>query len=154
MAQGAPVVTDTRYFQGRVGWAIEFPFRVEVRLGLRGPNAAPATTDPAAFHAGDPVLLDLLGGVAPEAAERLNMEGGGRDDRACRHGGDLLLVTRAEVLSLGPWAAERGASGLWAYRLPDVPYALVTRGGRETRLAFETPEDVLTLPALENDHDG
>ena len=68
MAQGAPVVTDTRYFQGRVGWAIEFPFRVEVRLGLRGPNAAPATTDPAAFHAGDPVLLDLLGGVVPEAA--------------------------------------------------------------------------------------
>ena len=40
-------------------------FRVEVRLGLRGPNAAPATTDPAAFHAGDPVLLDLLGGVVP-----------------------------------------------------------------------------------------
>ena len=132
-------------------------FRVEVRLGLNGPNAVPVTRTSTGFHAGDPVLLDLLGGIAPQTAERLDVEGGGRDDRAWRHGGDLLLVTRADLLSPGPWAAERGAAGRWAYRLPDVPYALVTRGGREMRLAFSTPEYVMTFPAfdsVESDHDG
>ena len=118
-------------------------FRVEVRLGLDGPNAVRATTGRGGFHAGDPVLLALLGGVAPAGAERLSVDGGGRDDRAWRLGGDLLLTTRADLLSPGPWAAERGAGGRWAYRLPDVPYALVTRGGRETRLAFQARQEVL-----------
>ena len=135
-------------------------FRVEVRLGLNGPNATLGTQTNTGFHAGDPVLLDLLGGVAPAGADRLDVEGGGRDDRAWRHrgspwsGGDLLLVTRADLLSPGPWAAERGAGGRWAYRLPDVPYALVTRGGREMRLAFSTPEYVMTFPAIEDGERG
>ena len=129
-------------------------FRVEVRLGLPGPNAAPAAPTGAGFHAGDPVLLDLLGGVAPPGAQRLDVEGGGRDDRAWKHGGDLLLVTRADLLSPGPWAAERGAGGRWAYRLPDTPYALVTRDGRETRLAFSAREDVLTFQELESGESG
>ena len=133
-------------------------FRVEVRLGLPGPNAAPASPAGAGFHAGDPVLLELLGGVAPPAAERLEVEGGDADDRAWRrressgYGGDLLLLTRAHLLSPGPWAAERGAGGRWAYRLPDVPYALVTRGGRETRLGFREREEVPMFP--ESDSGG
>ena len=129
-------------------------FRVEVRLGLPGPNAAPGVTSEAGFHAGDPVLLDLLGGVAPPGAERLAVEGGGRDDRAWRHGGDLLLTTRADLLSPGPWAAERGAGGRWAYRLPDTPFALVTRGGREIRLAFRALEDRRLFPAIERGESG
>ena len=129
-------------------------FRVEVRLGLNGPNAAPAVPAQAGFHAGDAVLLDLLGGVAPRGSDRLVVEGGGRDDRAWRHGGDLLLLTRADLLSPGPWAVERDAAGRWAYRLPDVPYALVTRGGRETRLSFRAREEVLTFPAIEDGEGG
>ena len=131
-------------------------FRVEVRLSLPGPNAAPHASAPDGFHAGDPVLLELLGGVAPQGAERLMVEGGGRDDRAWRHDGDLLLATGADLLSPGPWAAERGAGGRWAYRLPDVPYALVSRNGREMRLGFGEWDEVLTyqgvplFPAIEN----
>ena len=121
-------------------------FRVEVRLGLHGPNATPPAPAAAGFHAGDPVLLDLLGGIAPPGAERLAIEGGGRDDRAWRQAGELLLVTGAHLLSPGPWAAERGAGGRWAYRLPDSPYALVTRDGRETRLAFRDREAVPVFP--------
>lgn len=127
-------------------------FRVEVRLGLHGPNATPPAPAAAGFHAGDPVLLGLLGGIAPPGAERLSIEGGGRDDRAWRlngstgYGGDLLLVTHAHLLSPGPWAAERGAGGRWAYRLPDTPYALVTRDGREMRLAFRQREAVPVFP--------
>ena len=117
-------------------------FGVEVRLGLPGPNAATDTPGRYGFHAGDPVLLDLLGGVAPQGAERLAVDGGERDDRAWRLGGDLLLLTRAHLLSPGPWAAERGASGRWAYRLPHTPYALATRDGRERRLAFSEPEEI------------
>ena len=129
-------------------------FRVEVRLGLPGPNAVPGASAPAGFHAGDPVLLDLLGGIAPPGAERLAVEGGGHDDRAWRHGGDLLLVTHAGLLSPGPWAAERGAGGRWAYRLPDTPYAVTTRDGRETRLAFREREDGRLFPAIEDGESG
>ena len=129
------------------GGGADTDFRVEIRLGMPGPNAEPAAAAPSGFHAGDAVLLDLLGGIAPPGAERLIVEGGGRDDRAWRVSGDLLLVTRAHLLSPGPWAAERGAGGRWAYRLPDVPYALVSRdggtplSGREARLAFRAWEE-------------
>jgi len=112
-------------------------FRVEIRLDLAGPNADPgALAQAPGFHAGDAVLLGLLGGEVPPDAERLAVGGGDAGDRAWRRGGDLLLLTRAHLLSPGPLAAERGPGGRWAYRLPDTPLALVSAGGRERRLAF------------------
>ena len=116
-------------------------FRVDIRLALPGPNADPILlARPEGFHAGDPVLLGLLGGAVPPDAERLAVEGGGHEGRAWRQGGDLLLVTRAYLLSPGPWAAERGPGGRWAYRLPDTPQALVSANGREARLSFRSLE--------------
>ena len=35
VAQGAPVVTETRWFEGRLGWAIEFPLLVTFSAGAR-----------------------------------------------------------------------------------------------------------------------
>ena len=35
VAQGAPVVTDTRYFRGRLGWVVEFPLLVTFAAGAR-----------------------------------------------------------------------------------------------------------------------
>ena len=134
------------------GGGTDADFRVDLRLGLPGPNADPAAlVQPQGFHAGDPHLLGLLAGTAPPGAERLSVEGGGRDDRAWRLDGDLLLLTRRIVLSPGPWAAERGAGGRWAYRLPDTPYALATHAGRETRLAFRAPDPAPVLPELDDD---
>ena len=119
------------------GTGADADFRVEIRLGLPGPNADPgALAQPAGFHAGDAVLLGLLGGEVPAGAERLAVDGGDAGDMAWRRGGDLLLLTRAHLLSPGPLAAERGPGGRWAYRLPDTPLALVSAGGRERRLAF------------------
>ena len=119
------------------GTGTDADFRVEIRLGLPGPNADPgALAQPRGFHAGDPVLLGLLGGVVPADAERLAIEGGSAGDRAWRRGGDLLLLTRAHLLSPGPLAAERGPGGRWAYRLADTPLVLVSDGGRERRLAL------------------
>ncbi|MDE0409568.1 MAG: hypothetical protein OXN81_17105 [Alphaproteobacteria bacterium] len=119
------------------GTGAEADFRVEIRLGLPGPNADPgALAQPAGFHAGDAVLLGLLGGEVPPDAERLAVGGGDAGDRAWRRGGDLLLLTRAHLLSPGPLAAERGPDGRWVYRLPDTPLALVSAGGRARRLAF------------------
>ena len=132
------------------GGGADADFRVEIRLGLPGPNAVPGSATGTGFHAGDAVLLDLLGGIAPQGAERLAVEDGGADDRAWRLGGDLLLVTRAHLLSPGPWAAERGAGGRWAYRLPDVPYAMVSLDGREARLAFRREERAPAFQELEN----
>ena len=126
-----PVVASLR------GTGADADFRVEIRLGVPGPNADPgALAQPQGFHVGDPVLLALLGGAVPPEAERLAVEGGTSGDRAWRRRGDLLLLTRAHLLSPGPFAAERGPGGRWAYRLADTPLALVSEGGREKRLAF------------------
>ena len=129
-----PVVASLR------GTGADADFRVEIRLGVPGPNADPgALAQPAAFHAGDAVLLGLLGGAVPPDAERLAVEGGVSGDRAWRRGGEVLLLTRVHLLSPGPLAAERGPGGRWAYRLADTPLALVSDGGREKRLGFADP---------------
>ena len=112
-------------------------FRVEIRLGIPGPNADPGMLAGArGFHAGDALLLDLLGGRVPPDAERLAVGGGDAGDRAWRRGGDLLLVTHAHLLSPGPLAAERGPGGRWAYRLPHTPLVLVSAEGRARRLSL------------------
>ena len=127
-------------------------FRVDIRLAMPGPNADPALlAQPEGFHAGDPVLLGLLGGAVPPDAERLAIEGGGHEGRAWRQGGDLLLVTRAYLLSPGPWAAERGPGGRWAYRLPDTPQALVSVRGREIRLSFRSIEITTQLQDIDDE---
>ena len=126
-----PVVASLR------GTGADADFRVEIRLGVPGPNADPGVlAAPRGFHAGDPVLLELLGGAVPADAERLAVEGGDAGDRAWRRRGDLLLLTRAHLLSPGPLAAERGPGGRWAYRLADTPLVLVSDGGREKRLSL------------------
>ena len=137
----APVVARLR------GTGADADFRVEIRLGLPGPNADPeALARPIGFHAGDPVLLDLLGGAVPADAERLAVDGGDAADRAWRRGGDVLLLTRAHLLSPGPLAAERGPGGRWAYRLADTPLALVSADGRERRLSFMRTESEAGRP--------
>ena len=141
-----PVVLNLR------GTGADADFHVEIRLGVPGPNADPgALAGPQGFHAGEAVLLGLLGGAVPPDAERLAVEGGDASDRAWRRGGDLLLVTRAHLLSPGPWAAERGSGGRWAYRLSDTPHALVSAAGRETRLSFSTPEYAVSWPEAGSD---
>ena len=120
------------------GGAEAADFRVDLRLGVAGPNVDPAAlARPEAFRAGDEALAGILTGAVPPAAVRLEVRGGSPGDRAWRLGGDVLLVSRAHVLSPGPWAAERGAAGRWAYRLPATPFVLVSVDGREKRLALE-----------------
>ena len=124
-----------------LGTGADADFRVEIRLGVSGPNADPgALAQPAAFHAGDAVLLGLLGGEVPPDAGRLAVEGGAAGDRAWRRGGEVLLLTRAHLLSPGPLAAERGPGGRWAYRLARTPLVLVSDGGHEKRLSLSNTD--------------
>ena len=121
-------------------------FRVEVRLAHAGPNAdASALVVRRGFHAGDAVLLDLLGGVIPRDAERLVVDGGSYKTRAWRHEGDVLMVSPSLVLSPGAWAAEKGSGERWAYRLPDSPVVLVARDGRQVRLSLRAEESAVLL---------
>ncbi len=115
-------------------------FSLAVRLPEDGPNADPLDAGAAAgFHAGSDMLLGLLSGAAPAGARPLDVEG--IDGRAWRLGEELLLVTRAYLVAPGARAAERDPSGRWAYRLPGVPYAMVSVEGRELRASFlERPE--------------
>ena len=119
-------------------------FRVDLRLAKAGPHADPLE---GGFHAGSDLLLGLLSGAPPAGAVALDVEGVAA--RAWRLGGEVLLVTRAHLLSPGPRAAERDPSGRWAYRLPGVPYAMLAEEGRTLRAAFrEHPE--IPQPAGEN----
>ena len=121
----------------------ETDFHVDFRLSMPGPNAdAAALVRNDRFHAGDSDLLDILTGRIPPRAERLAVTGGRRDDRAWKLDGDLLLLTRQELLSPGPWSAVRGPDDRWAYRLPDVPFVLVTGQGRESRLELRPLEAI------------
>ncbi len=133
------------------GTGADADFRVEIRLGVPGPNADPGSlARPRGFHAGDPVLLALLGGGVPPDAERLAVEGGASGDRAWRKGGEVLLLTRAHLLSPGPLAAERDPGGRWAYRLAGTPLVLVSDAGRERRLGLaDAGSDVLWQETLE-----
>ena len=116
-------------------------FRVDLRLAKAGPNADPlAAVSAAGFHAGSDLLLGLLSGNPPAGALPLDVEG--VEARAWRLGDELLLVTRAHLLSPGPRAAERDPSGRWAYRLAGVPYAMVSEEGRELRAAFLERTDI------------
>ena len=120
------------------GGAETADFRVDLRLAIAGPNVDPAAlAKPEALRAGDAELAGILTGTPPEGVARMRVVGGTPGDRAWRDGDDILLITRAHVISPGPWAAERGAAGRWAYRLPATPLALVSEGGRERRLGFE-----------------
>lgn len=121
-------------------------FRVDLRLGVAGPNVdASALAKPESFRAGDDILAGALGGAMPGDARRLEVAGGAPGDRAWRLGEHVILITRAHVLSPGPWAAERGAAGRWAYRLPNTPLVLVSEGGREKRLTL-TEQEVSGAP--------
>ena len=118
--------------------------RVEVRHPAAGPNADPAAlVRPGGWHAGSDLLLGLLSGRIPSDADPVRVGGLGIGARAWRRGDALLLVTTADLLSPGPWAAERGTDGRWAYRLPETPYAWLASDGRRVRASFtgrSTPE--------------
>ena len=111
--------------------------RVDIRITLPGPSAdAEALVQRPTFQAGDGHLLELLAGQPPAGATRLVVTGGSPADRGWAAGEDILLLTTATLLSPGPWAAERSADGRWAYRLPETPFALVSRDGQPHRLDF------------------
>ena len=121
-------------------------FRIDLRLGLAGPNVDPAAlVEPEGFRVGEAALLGILTGTPPKRARRIALRGGNPGDRAWRDDGGVLLLTTAHVLSPGPLAAERGSGGRWAYRLPDTPHALVSTHGREAQITF---------PADGEAHDG
>ena len=124
-------------------------FRVDIRIARAGPLADPeALVSLPPFQAGDDDLLHLLAGLPPADATRLAVAGGDGAHRAWAQGVDILLVTSATLLSPGPWAAERSASGQWAYRLPATPFALVSAGGRETRIDFRAEPTAANLEEI------
>ncbi len=127
-----PVVASLR------GTGADADFRVEIRLGVPGPNADPgALAQPASFHAGDPVLLALLGGAVPPDAERLAVEGGATGDRAWRQARRPVAAhARAPALA----RPARGRAGtrraLGLPPRPHPPRAGERRRPREAALAL------------------
>ena len=112
--------------------------RLLVRVPRAGPNADPVVVERIdQFGPGDPVISAFLHGVAPEGADRIEVRGGTRRDRAWRLDDAIYLRTASTLLAPQPQASERAANGDTVYRLPDTPYALVSaEEGARVRLEF------------------
>ena len=120
------------------GTGAEADFRVDIRLGVAGPNADPgALALPSGFHAGDAVLLGLLGGAVPADAERLAIEGGGTPATAPGAAAATCCFSPAPTCSRPvrsrPSAAPAGAGPTAS---ANTPLVLVSAGGRERRLSL------------------
>ena len=104
VAQGAPVVTETRYFEGQLGWAIEFPLLVTFTAG--GAEREPEPARAGSGAAGAAVRAPC--GHRDRAADRGQEEAG-----AMRTGSVLFLLSAAAMLAAVPGApaADEGARG-------------------------------------------
>ena len=62
----------------------------------------------------------------------------------------LLVLLTVWLFVPAWWTTAAVVLAVAALRVPDVPYALVSRDGRETRLAFRREGNVPAFPELEN----
>lgn len=108
-------------------------YRVDMHVPGEGPNAQPrADTLPATPSS---TLLQILDGVPPEKAKRLNVSGG--EARAWLYGNKLYLRTRMTILSPSWDAVMTSTDGMHAYELTPSPVILVSHHGQMVRLRIE-----------------
>jgi intracellular multiplication protein IcmK len=108
-------------------------YRVDLRVPGKGPNAS-------VLYAGlpnqaSPQLLDVLDGVAPAGAKRVQIEGGQAEAWLLRN--HLYLRTSLTLLSPS-WSSTMSSSdGTHAYALMSAPVLLASKQGRIVQLTVK-----------------
>lgn len=108
-------------------------YRVDLRLPGLGPNAYTQTSSLPSTSS--PVLLNVLNGVAPAGAKKLDLSGG--DGEAWMYHGELYLRTRMTVLSPSWRSSMSSADGMHVYLLQKTPVILASHNGKMHKLMLK-----------------
>jgi intracellular multiplication protein IcmK len=107
-------------------------YRVDLRIPKFGPNAVFSRSS--IPDAADPLLLDILNGIAPDGSKELVVKGG--ECQAWSMKNTLYLRTKLSLLSPGWKAKMSSIDGTHAYQLQLVPIILATQHGRDKRITL------------------
>lgn len=110
-------------------------YRIDLRVQGRGPQAMGSIIAGTMPTNSNPVLMNLLDGVAPADAKMLEIDGG--QAQAWLFGGQMLLRTPLTVLSPGWQATMSSPDGTKVYQLAPTPIVLVSDQGRSTPLKIK-----------------
>jgi len=110
-------------------------YRVDLRIPGLGPNAAPAAMPESLPGASNPILLDVLNGIAPPGSRALKVLG--RDCSIWLLNGKIYLRTRLTVLSPGWISTLSSADGMHAYEMPQTPVILASENGKMVKLTIQ-----------------
>jgi len=113
----------------------QIDYRVDLRIQGMGPNAKPSIGGNGLPGQADPVLLDILDGIAPPDAKQLVINGGLADAWLLKN--DLFVRTRFDLISPGWVSKMSSADGTNAYKLQPTPLLLISRYGKVVSLKVE-----------------
>ena len=113
----------------------EVDYRVDMRVSGVGPNASGGAAASALPDGVDPMLLNVLDGIAPAGSKELAVLGA--SGQAWSNGDVLYFRTRATVLSPGWLDQMNSPDGMHAYALPVTPTVLISRYGKPVEVQIE-----------------
>lgn len=102
-------------------------YRVDLRVPGLGPNAV--FMQSGIPESSDPVLLDVLNGIAPKGSKELKVVGG--ECQAWLRQSKLYLRTKLKVISPGWHSIMSSIDGTHAYQMPATPIILALQNGRD-----------------------
>ncbi len=103
-------------------------YRVDLRVPGLGPEANAMPSGDGLPDAANPVLLNILNGIAPLGSKVLHVTGASCQAWLIDH--KLYLRSRFKVISPGWLASMTSADGTNAYELQRTPYVLLTGHGK------------------------
>ncbi len=109
-------------------------YRVDLRVAGIGPNAKQTYSGSGMPATTSPLLLNILDGIAPKGAKRLQVQGNNTD--AWLYNNKLYLRTPYKLMSPAWFSTLSSADGMNAYELPKTPLALLARHGKTVQMKF------------------
>lgn len=116
-------------------------YRFDARIPEYGPNArVPLIDKGMGLQAADADLMQILDGVPPQTAARMNVSGLDRRSSAWQYNGVVYLRTPLKLLSPGWEASASSADGMTVYQLSEAPVLLLSDNGVTVRARLSPRE--------------
>jgi intracellular multiplication protein IcmK len=111
-------------------------YRVDVRLGSRGPNAVVDMIGTSSLSPTDDVtMISFIDGQPPRGAERVGTSS--HDVEAWLYEKMMYVRTTTELMSPAYIAKSSGNAGVSVYKLGETPVLIVSRDGRMATVAMK-----------------
>lgn len=119
----------------------EVQYRFDARIPEYGPMAeAPLIEGGKQIVAGDNTLTQILDGLTPKGAERLDVSGVDGRTTAVLIGGTTYLRTPLTLLSPAWDSSVKSADGMHVYAMAETPVVLLSDGGKFRRATLRARE--------------